>query len=266
MPNIHHAHGVAMAAILFASPAFAENPLEMLQNEANPQISLAEVAPTSDGTVAAQKKPRAHLAALEKQTDHVSTTCFNGQLRGVLAQIGQRFGSPVIVTSGYRRSRTSYHGKCMAADIQIDGVSPGAIFAYARSLPSVGGVGRYGYTRSVHVDVAPRKFTWGTGRKRYAALGQGLLPGLCGSSNSQRSACCMCCCLTLRFTGTERVQVLFQPMDIVIAILNIRIAQQITEKRNGGFDAINNKLIQRALEPHHTFGAGAAMHDQFGRQ
>jgi uncharacterized protein YcbK (DUF882 family) len=191
MPNIHHAHGIAMAAILFASPAIAENPLEMLQNEANPQFSAAKAAPTSGVAASAQIKPQSRLAALEKQTDHVSTNCFNGQLRGVLAQIGQHFGSPVIVTSGYRRSRTSYHGKCMAADIQIDGISPGTIFAYARSLPAVGGVGRYGHTRSVHVDVAPRKFSWGAGRKRYAALGGGCCPDCAkqGTANGQRAVC-----------------------------------------------------------------------------
>ncbi len=192
MFQIPHAHGVAMAAMLFATPAFAENPLEMLQNEANPTLAAAVNATSPNATLpSAGSKSRTRGAGLEKQTDHVSTSCFNGQLRGVLAQIGQRFGNTVIVTSGYRRSRTSYHGKCMAADIQIEGVSPGAIFAYARSLPAVGGVGRYGHTRSIHVDVAPRKFSWGTGRKRYAALGGACCPECAAqaAASGQRAVC-----------------------------------------------------------------------------
>jgi uncharacterized protein YcbK (DUF882 family) len=181
----NHAHGIAMAALLLSSPAFAESPLEMLQNENNPILSTMHKQAHASG------KARGTGTRLEKQTDYVSTSCFNGQLRGVLAQIGQRFGSPVIVTSGYRRSRTSYHGKCMAADIQIAGVSPGAIFAYARSLPAVGGVGRYGHTRSVHVDVASRKFSWGTGRKRYAALGGVCCPECAAQAGASGRAVCV---------------------------------------------------------------------------
>jgi Peptidase M15 len=188
MSSLNLAHGIAMAAILFASPALAESPLEMLQNEMQPSAAAQVTTGSTKGKTGKTHHASSHL---EKQTAYVSTGCFNGALRGVLSQIGQKFGGPVIVTSGYRRSRTSYHGKCMAADIQIAGVSPGAIFAYARSLPAVGGTGRYGHTRSVHVDVAPRKFSWGTGRKRYAALGGGCCPD-CATKAGASSSSMVC--------------------------------------------------------------------------
>ncbi|MGL4325835.1 MAG: YcbK family protein [Beijerinckiaceae bacterium] len=115
---------------------------------------------------------------IEKQIASVVTGCFPGSLRAVLADVSAHFGGrPVIVTSGHRHGgrRGSYHRKCMAADIQIAGVSPGAIARYARSHPSVGGVGTYGHTRSVHVDVGGRVYSWygNSRRKRYAQAGYG---------------------------------------------------------------------------------------------
>ncbi|MGL5735626.1 MAG: YcbK family protein [Beijerinckiaceae bacterium] len=114
---------------------------------------------------------------IEKQIPSVVTGCFPASLRAVLADISSHFGGkPVIVTSGHRHGgrRGSYHRKCMAADIQIAGISPGAIARYARSHPSVGGVGTYGHTRSVHVDVGGRVYSWyGKGRgRRYAQTQQ----------------------------------------------------------------------------------------------
>jgi uncharacterized protein YcbK (DUF882 family) len=54
----------------------------------------------------------------------------------------------------------------MAADVQIAGVSPGTLAKYFRAQAGVGGVGTYGHTRSVHVDVAPRVYSWSHGRRR----------------------------------------------------------------------------------------------------
>jgi hypothetical protein len=48
----------------------------------------------------------------------------------------------------------------MAADVQIAGTSPGTLARWFRAQPGVGGVGTYGHTRSVHVDVAERKYSW----------------------------------------------------------------------------------------------------------
>jgi hypothetical protein len=105
--------------------------------------------------------------------------CFPGELQAVLQRIGSHFGGAVVVTSGYRTGgrRGSYHRRCMAADIQIAGVSAAAIARFARTLPEVGGVGTYGHTRSVHVDVGDRDLTWHGGRGRSASLrGHGCCP------------------------------------------------------------------------------------------
>jgi uncharacterized protein YcbK (DUF882 family) len=171
MSGLCFARGLAVSALLCVQSAYAQSPLEMLQSELASVEAGQQSVSAATGKTRRPKEGFAKHIELAKQIDSVSTGCFTPQLRQALAQIGGHFGQTVMVTSGYRRSRSSYHGKCMAADIQITGVSPGAIFAYARSMPAVGGVGRYGHTRSIHVDVAPRKYSWGTGRKRYAALG-----------------------------------------------------------------------------------------------
>lgn len=112
------------------------------------------------------------------QTGSVRTTCFPSRLNAVLRDISGHFGRPVVVTSGYRGGGRSgsYHRKCQAADIQIAGVAPSAIARYARSMDSVGGVGTYGHTRSVHVDVGDRVFSWYGNRRRNAMMGS---PGCC---------------------------------------------------------------------------------------
>jgi uncharacterized protein YcbK (DUF882 family) len=104
--------------------------------------------------------------SVSKQIPSVSTSCLKPSLMHIIRGASNHFGSSAVITSGYRRGRHSYHGKCMAADVQIAGVSPGALAKYFRSQPGVGGVGTYGHTRSVHVDVAPRKYTWYHGRRR----------------------------------------------------------------------------------------------------
>ena len=114
---------------------------------------------------------------MEKQTEEVVTSCFPASLKDVLADISQHFGSPVLVTSGYRTAAHnrraggaghSYHVQCLAADVQIAGIAPNDIARYARTLDAVGGVGRYGHTKSVHVDVGERKFSWyGLHRRRH---------------------------------------------------------------------------------------------------
>lgn len=162
--------GLAACATLCGfSPAMAEGDAgirEVLVQQASLETGSTTARPATADTAPAS------AGGIEKQTDHVVTGCFPANLRAVLADISSQFGGkPVIVTSGHRHGgrRGSYHRKCMAADIQIDGVSPGAIARYARAHPSVGGVGTYGHTRSVHVDVGGRVYSWhGNGRRRYA--------------------------------------------------------------------------------------------------
>jgi hypothetical protein len=126
-------------------------------------------------------------AGILTQTDHVRIGCFPGELRGVLHQISAHFGKPVVVTSGQRSGgrRGSFHRTCMAADIQIAGVSPSAIARFARGLDAVGGVGTYGHTRSVHVDVGDRVFSWHGPRRRTAALSAG---GCCPTCAAMEAA------------------------------------------------------------------------------
>jgi uncharacterized protein YcbK (DUF882 family) len=101
-----------------------------------------------------------------RQIPSVSTACLRPNLMRVIRDASSHFGSAAVITSGYRPGRRSYHGKCMAADIQIAGVSPGTLARYLRSRPGVGGVGTYGHTRSVHVDVAERSYSWHHGKRR----------------------------------------------------------------------------------------------------
>jgi hypothetical protein len=127
--------------------------------------------------------------SLVAQTVSVRMGCFPERLRAVLAKASARFGGPVIVTSGFRASgrRGSYHRKCLAADIQIAGVAPSSLARFLRGIDDVGGVGTYGHTRSVHVDVGERVFTWyGSKRRRTASLGgAGCCPACAAMAGAQ---------------------------------------------------------------------------------
>jgi uncharacterized protein YcbK (DUF882 family) len=102
---------------------------------------------------------RKNAGGVARQTRSVFTACLKPDLLAILRRASNDFGSEAVVTSGFRRGR-GYHAKCMAADVQIAGVQPGTLARYFRSQPGVGGVGTYGHTRSVHVDIAPRKYSW----------------------------------------------------------------------------------------------------------
>lgn len=130
-----------------------------------------EDKPAGTSLPGAANAPARFLVA---QHGGVRTGCFPDSLKSVLRAISVQFGKPVIVTSGFRPGgrRGSYHRTCQAADIQVAGVSPSAIARYVRGHHAVGGVGTYRHTRSVHVDVGGRVFTWhGSKRKRTAGLG-----------------------------------------------------------------------------------------------
>lgn len=111
------------------------------------------------------------LVAFVHQTKSVRSSCFTPELRVVLARLRKTFGRELIVTSGFRGRKItrsgSYHGRCMAADVQIAGVSPGKLRQVARATPGVGGIGTYCHTRSVHIDVGPRReWSWSCRKKR----------------------------------------------------------------------------------------------------
>ncbi len=118
--------------------------------------------------------------AILKQTPGVQIGCFGPRLIGMLKKASQRFGRPVVVTSGLRAGgrRGSYHRKCMAADIKIDGVSKQTLAAYFRSLPEAGGVGTYCHNGVVHIDTAePRNWTYCGFRRTSFSLRNGGWPG-----------------------------------------------------------------------------------------
>lgn len=177
-----------VSCALRAPAAFLAGALAISSTAALAEADLSlRPAPPAAGTVATQdgggaaapqpkaasadaaSRPRRAGAHLEKQTAAVKTGCFPGRLVAVLDRIGAHFGGEVIVTSGHRSraenrraggARGSLHVACLAADVQIAGVAPSAIARYARAQPEVGGVGTYGHTRSVHVDIGARKFAW----------------------------------------------------------------------------------------------------------
>jgi Peptidase M15 len=174
----------AAITVVLHSPAGAEadaSPAAFNQTMAN----LTEAAGTTGSVaIAPGREPRGgkgsgqgRLAvssgpagSILKQIPSVSIACFKPDLVRIIRSASTHFGSAAIITSGFRPGRRSYHGKCMAADVQIAGVSPGRLAAYFRAQDGVGGVGTYRHTRSVHVDVAGREFSWHGGRRRVASL------------------------------------------------------------------------------------------------
>ena len=89
-------------------------------------------------------------------------SCFPVALREALNTIAEHYGKEVEVTSGMRHNgrRGSYHRKCMAADIRVPGVGPGALADYAKSIQGVNGVGTYRHNSVTHVDVRDYQMSW----------------------------------------------------------------------------------------------------------
>ncbi|MDR9780020.1 YcbK family protein [Rhizobium redzepovicii] len=111
------------------------------------------------------KRPVIHLPKQEArpaytvQTVSVRTGCFPARLQAVLSHIAAKTGRRPMITSGLRahpRRHGSLHGKCLAADIRMPGLSERTIIAAARSAPGIGGIGTY-CNGIVHVDVGPQR-------------------------------------------------------------------------------------------------------------
>ncbi len=103
---------------------------------------------------------------IRTQHSGVDVKCLKPALVRVLKKVERRYGKPVTVTSGYRSpkrnasargAKNSLHIYCSAADIQVAGVDKWALAKYLRSMPGRGGVGTYCHTKSVHVDIGPRR-------------------------------------------------------------------------------------------------------------
>ena len=59
---------------------------------------------------------------------------------------------------------------------------------------------------------------------------------------------------------------LLQPVDVVVAVLDVRVAHQRAEQRQGRVDAVDDELVERAAQAHQAFGPVAAMDDQLADQ
>ncbi len=99
----------------------------------------------------------------------VNTFCLSPKLRFAIGAIEAKFGRKVVVSSGYRDPNhnaevggadSSYHMKCMAADIFIPGVSKQKLIAAAYREGLVGGLGCYPGRTFIHVDVRDRPRGW----------------------------------------------------------------------------------------------------------
>lgn len=120
--------------------------------------------------------PRIVHAGIVAKHSRVSVRCFKPGLIKLLRQVERHYGKKPIVTSGYRSpahnrrvrgARRSQHMKCAAADIEVPGVGKASLARFLRSLPGRGGVGVYCRSRSVHVDIGPkRQWNWGCGKKK----------------------------------------------------------------------------------------------------
>ena len=133
-------------------------------NQETEQPAQAETRPVQVASAAGL----ARLAPNGLRTQHsgVDVACLKPALVRVLKRVEREFGKPVVVTSGYRSpsrnsnargAKNSLHIYCAAADIQIEGVSKWDLAAYLRGLPGRGGVGTYCHTKSVHIDIGPRR-------------------------------------------------------------------------------------------------------------
>ncbi len=100
------------------------------------------------------------------QRPDVKVGCFPRPLLRILRQVERRYKRTPIVTSGYRSprhnrlvrgARKSTHIRCMAADIQVKGVSKWQLAKFLRTLPGRGGVGTYCHTKSVHIDIGSKR-------------------------------------------------------------------------------------------------------------
>ena len=100
--------------------------------------------------------------------DGSDTVFISPGLVTVLQKIRDHFEKPVTINSAYRNDAYnkkvggadfSQHKYGMAADININGVSPAKIAAYVETLmPNCGGIGIY--KSFVHVDVRTDRARW----------------------------------------------------------------------------------------------------------
>lgn len=110
----------------------------------------------------------ARLSPSKLTTQHsgVNVTCIRPEILQLIDIIERKYGKNATVTSGYRSpsrnrraggARNSMHIYCKAVDIQVEGVSKWNLAKYIRTIPGRGGVGTYCRTKSVHIDIGPKR-------------------------------------------------------------------------------------------------------------
>jgi hypothetical protein len=119
------------------------------------------------------------LATTEGRAFEGKTAGLHPRLTGILHRVEGHFRRPLTVTSGCRSyahnrriggARESFHLRCMAADIKINGISKAQIARYVSGLSARGGIGTYCHDSSIHVDLGPRReWYWGcAGQRRFS--------------------------------------------------------------------------------------------------
>ena len=113
---------------------------------------------------------------LHVQHRGVQVNCLPRRLVATIKRAEKHFGRSAVVTSGFRSrthnrrvggAKNSMHTRCLAADVQMRGVTKWQLATYFRSQPGRGGVGTYCHTASVHVDVGPqRDWNWRCRRRK----------------------------------------------------------------------------------------------------
>src|SRR5262249_29596186 len=65
------------------------------------------------------------------------------------------------------------------------------------------------------------------------------------------------------FTGCE---IFLQPVDVIVAVGDVGIPDEIAKQRQSRFYPVNDELVQRATQSHHAFDAIATMDDELADQ
>lgn len=106
-----------------------------------------------------------HFTNQELACHHCGHNSTVKELVDMLEAVRAAVGKPVIVNDAYRcpthnaevkGALKSWHLLGMAADIQVEGMSARELESIARTVPSVGGIGRDDKANYVHVDVRQR--------------------------------------------------------------------------------------------------------------
>jgi Peptidase M15 len=145
-------------------------------------LVASQSATTSAKPITPQKTTTTSAMAISGNTRGLSS-----KVVGLANQISRHFKRPIQVVSGCRSrahnaringARNSWHMRCMAMDIRVEGVSKSALIAYARKMPGRGGVGTYCRQSFIHIDAGPnRDWNWGCGGSKKSKIAKASTKG-----------------------------------------------------------------------------------------